>query len=189
MDGDESDATLQAFIIALGAGLQKLGWIEGQNIRIESRWAAGDFGRIRKYAAEFIAVPADVVLTGNTPVVQELQRQTQTIPIVFVALGDPVATGVVASLARPGGNATGFMNPQPSISGKWLELLKEIAPLVNRVTVLVNAGNIANASRLRAIQQSAPSLGVEVHRSTYAMLATSSARSRALLVSRMAASS
>ena len=162
MDGDESDATLQAFIIALGAGLQKLGWIEGQNIRIESRWAAGDFGRIRKYAAEFIAVPADVVLTGNTPVVQELQRQTQTIPIVFVALGDPVATGVVASLARPGGNATGFMNPQPSISGKWLELLKEIAPLVNRVTVLVNAGNIANASRLRAIQQSAPSLGVEV---------------------------
>ena len=125
--------------------------IEGQNIRIESRWAAGDFGRIRKYAAEFIAVPADVVLTGNTPVVQELQRQTQTIPIVFVALGDPVATGVVASLARPGRNATGFMNPQPSISGKWLELLKEIAPLVNRVTVLVNAGNIANASRLRAI--------------------------------------
>ena len=162
MDGDESDATLQAFIIALGAGLQKLGWIEGQNVRIESRWGAGDFGRIRKYAAEFIAVPADVVLTGNTPVVQELQRQTQTIPIVFVALGDPVATGVVASLARPGGNATGFMNPQPSISGKWLELLKEIAPLVNRVTVLVNAGNIANASRLRAIQQSAPSLGVEV---------------------------
>ena len=162
MDGDESDATLQAFIIALGAGLQKLGWIEGQNVRIESRWAAGDFGRIRKYAAEFIAVPADVVLTGNTPVVQELQRQTQTIPIVFVALGDPVATGVVASLARPGGNATGFMNPQPSISGKWLELLKEIAPLVNRVTVLVNAGNIANTSRLRAIQQSAPSLGVEV---------------------------
>ena len=162
MDGDESDATLQAFIIALGAGLQKLGWIEGRNVRIESRWAAGDFGRIRKYAAEFIAVPADVVLTGNTPVVQELQRQTQTIPIVFVALGDPVATGVVASLARPGGNATGFMNPQPSISGKWLELLKEIAPLVNRVTVLVNAGNIANASRLRAIQQSAPSLGVDV---------------------------
>jgi putative ABC transport system substrate-binding protein len=162
MDGDENDATLQAFIIALGAGLQKLGWIEGQNVRIESRWAAGDFGRIRKYAAEFIAVPADVVLTGNTPVVQELQRQTQTIPIVFVALGDPVATGVVASLARPGGNATGFMNPQPSISGKWLELLKEIAPLVNRVTVLVNAGNIANASRLRAIQQSAPSMGVEV---------------------------
>src|SRR3954452_20110031 len=104
MDGDESDATLQAFIIALGAGLQKLGWIEGQNIRIESRWAAGDFGRIRKNAAEFIAVPANVVLIVNTPVVQERQRQTQTIPIVFLALGDRVATGVAVSLAHPGGN-------------------------------------------------------------------------------------
>ena len=81
MDGDESDATLQAFIIALGAGLQKLGWIEGQNIRIESRWAAGDFGRIRKYAAEFIAVPADVVLTGNTPVVQDCSGRRRQFPL------------------------------------------------------------------------------------------------------------
>jgi ABC-type uncharacterized transport system substrate-binding protein len=162
MDGNESDAALQAFITELRAGLQKLGWIEGRNVRVDDRWAAGDLGRIRNYAAELIAMPADVVLTGNTPIVQELQRQTYTIPIVFVALGDPVATGVVASLARPGGNATGFMNPQPSISGKWLELLKEIAPVVNRVTVMVNSGNIANASRLRAIERSAPSLGVQV---------------------------
>jgi putative tryptophan/tyrosine transport system substrate-binding protein len=162
MDGAESDTTLQALIYALREGLRNLGWIEGGNIRIEDRWAAGDTGRMRKHAAELVAMPADVILTGNTPIVQELQRQTRTIPIVFVALGDPVATGVVASLARPGGNATGFMNPQPSISGKWLELLKEVAPGVNRVLVMVNAGNVANATRLRAIEHSAPSLGVQV---------------------------
>jgi putative ABC transport system substrate-binding protein len=162
MDGAESDMTLQAFVAALRAGLQKLGWIEGRNVRIEDRWAAGDSGRMRSYAGELVAMSPDVILTGNTPIVQELQRQTQTIPIVFVALGDPVATGVVASLARPGGNATGFMNPQPSISGKWLELLKEIAPGINHVLVMVNAGNVANASRLRAIESSALSLGVRV---------------------------
>jgi len=162
MDGAESDATLRAFIAALTAELQKLGWIEGRNVRIEDRWAAGDPGSMRNFAAELVAMRADVILTGNTPIVQELQRQTRTIPIVFVALGDPVATGVVVSLARPGGNATGFMNPQPSISGKWLELLKEIAPSINRVLVMVNAGNIANATRLRAIERSALSLGVQV---------------------------
>ena len=109
-----------------------------------------------------MAIGADVILTGNTPIVQELQRQTRTIPIVFVALGDPVATGVVASLARPGGNATGFMNPPPSVSEKWLELLKEIAPGINHVLVMINAGNIANASRLPAIEASALSMGVRV---------------------------
>jgi len=162
MDGADTDATAQSFISALRVGLQRQGWIEGRNMHVEDRWAGGDSGRVRDHAAELVAMPADVVLTGNTPVVQELQRRTRTIPIVFVALGDPVATGVVASLARPGGNATGFMNPQPSISGKWVELLKEIAPGIDRVTVMVNAGNIANASRLRAIERSAPSLGVRV---------------------------
>jgi ABC-type uncharacterized transport system substrate-binding protein len=160
MDGAESDPTPQAFIAALRAGLQKLGW-EDHNVRIEARWAAGDSARMRSYAAELVAIPAAVILTGNTPIVQELQRQTRTIPIVFVALGDPVATGVVASLARPGGNATGFMNPEPSVSAKWLELLKEIAPGINRVLVMVNVGNVANASRLDAIERSAPSLGVQ----------------------------
>jgi ABC-type uncharacterized transport system substrate-binding protein len=162
MDGAEIDATLRTYIAALTGGLQKLGWVEGRNLRIEDRWAAGDPGSIRNFAAELVAMRADVILTGNTPIVQELQRQTRTIPIVFVALGDPVATGVVASLARPGGNATGFMNPQPSISGKWLELLKEIAPTISRVLVMVNAGNVANATRLRAIEGSALSLGVQV---------------------------
>ena len=130
MDGTATDMTLQAYVAALRTGLQKLGWTAGQNLRIQDRWAESDSGRMRTYATELVTLGADVILTGNTPIVQELQRQTRTIPIVFVALGDPVATGVVASLARPGGNATGFMNPPPSVSGKWLELLKEIAPSI-----------------------------------------------------------
>jgi putative tryptophan/tyrosine transport system substrate-binding protein len=102
------------------------------------------------------------MIAESTPAVQELQKHTRTIPIVFVGLGDPVLTGVVASLAHPGGNATGFMNPEPSISGKWLELLKEIAPATTRVLVLLNANNVANLTRLRAIEASAPSLNVRV---------------------------
>ena len=102
------------------------------------------------------------MVAESTPAVQDLQRHTRTIPIVFVGLGDPVLTGVVASLAQPGGNATGLMNPEPSISGKWLELLKEIAPATTRVLVLLNANNVANLTRLHAIEASAPSLGVRV---------------------------
>jgi putative tryptophan/tyrosine transport system substrate-binding protein len=102
------------------------------------------------------------MIAESTPAVQELQKHTRTIPIVFVGLGDPVLTGVVASLAHPGGNATGFMNPEPSISGKWLELLKEIAPATTRVLVLLNANNVANLTWLRAIEASAPSLNVRV---------------------------
>jgi putative ABC transport system substrate-binding protein len=162
MDGTGTDMTLRAYVAALRTGLQKLGWIVGQNLRIQELWAESDSGRMRTYAAELVAIGADVILTGNTPIVQELQRQTRTIPIVFVALGDPVATGVVASLARPGGNATGFMNPPPSVSEKWLELLKEIAPGINHVLVMINAGNIANANRLPAIKTSALSMGVRV---------------------------
>jgi putative ABC transport system substrate-binding protein len=162
MDGTATDMTLQAYVAALRTGLQKLGWIAGQNLRIQDRWAESDPGRMRTHTAELVTLGADVILTGNTPIVQELQRQTRTIPIVFVALGDPVATGVVASLARPGGNATGFMNPPPSVSGKWLELLKEIAPGINHVLVMINAGNVANASRLRTIETSALSMGVKV---------------------------
>jgi putative ABC transport system substrate-binding protein len=162
MDGAADDQRLKALLAALRVGLRKLGWIEGQNLHIDDRWAEGDPSRIRTYAKELVAVRPDVLLTGNTVIVQELQQQTQTIPIVFVALGDPVATGVVASLARPGGNATGFMNPEPSVSGKWLELLKEIAPRINTVLVMVNAGNVANASRLHAIERTGLSSGIGV---------------------------
>jgi putative tryptophan/tyrosine transport system substrate-binding protein len=140
------------FISAFREELQKLGWSDGGNLRIERRASAG----------QLIAINPDVMIAESTPAVQELQKHTRTIPIVFVGLGDPVLTGVVASLAHPGGNATGFMNPEPSISGKWLELLKEIAPATTRVLVLLNANNVANLTWLRAIEASAPSLNVRV---------------------------
>jgi ABC-type uncharacterized transport system substrate-binding protein len=140
------------FVGAFREELQRLGWSDGHNLRIDMRVSS----------AELIAINPDVMVAENTPAVQDLQRHTRTIPIVFVGLGDPVLTGVVASLARPGGNATGFMNPEPSISGKWLELLKEIAPATTRVLVLLNANNVANLTRLRAIEASAPSLNVRV---------------------------
>ena len=143
---------LVAFVGAFREELHKLGWSDGRNLRIERRASA----------AELIAINPDVMVAENTPAVQELQRQTRAIPIVFVGLGDPLLTGVVASLAHPGGNATGFMNPEPSISGKWVELLKEIAPGTARVLVLLNANNAANLTRLHAIEASAPSLNVRV---------------------------
>jgi putative ABC transport system substrate-binding protein len=160
--GVETDPMLESFIAALREGLQKLGWIERVNFQIEVRFSAGDSKRIRTDVAELVAMNPDAIVSDNTPVVQELQRRTRTIPIVFVSLADPIDTGVVASLARPGGNTTGFMNPEPAISGKWLELLKEIAPSINHVLVMVNAGNAGNAARLRVIEALAPSIGVRV---------------------------
>jgi putative ABC transport system substrate-binding protein len=160
--GVDNDPMLQSFVAAFRGELRKFGWTESGNIRIEARFTAGDSERMRAYAAELVAMNPDSILSDNTPIVQELQRRTRTIPIVFVSLADPVDTGIVASLARPGGNTTGFMNPEPAMSGKWLELLKEIAPSLNRVLVMVNAGNVGNAARLRVIEAAAPSLGVRV---------------------------
>jgi putative ABC transport system substrate-binding protein len=140
------------FMGAFREALQKLGWIDGRNLQIDRRTSA----------AEILALNPDILLAENTPSVQDLKKRTQAIPIVFVGLGDPVVTGVVASLAHPGGNATGFMNPEPSISGKWVELLKEIAPPTTRILVLLNADNVANLSRLRAIEASAPLFGVRI---------------------------
>jgi putative tryptophan/tyrosine transport system substrate-binding protein len=160
--GVETDPMLQSFIGAFREGLQKLGRIERVNFQIEARFSAGDSERIRTDAAELVAMNPDAIVSDNTPIVQELQRRTRTIPIVFVSLADPIDTGVVASLAHPGGNTTGFMNPEPAISGKWLELLKEIAPSINHVLVMVNAGNAGNAARLRVIEALAPSIGVRV---------------------------
>jgi ABC-type uncharacterized transport system substrate-binding protein len=140
------------FMGAFREQLRKLGWAEGHNLRIDRRTSA----------AELLSLDPDILLSESTPLVQELKRHTRMIPIVFIGLGDPVVTGVVASLAHPGANATGFMNPEPSISSKWLELLKEIAPATSRVMVMLNADNAANLSRLRVIEASAPSFGVRV---------------------------
>jgi putative ABC transport system substrate-binding protein len=157
----ENDPVTQIQLAALVRGLRDLGWIEGRNIRIEFRGVTGGgIDHIRAAVAELVASNPDVVHASNTQIVQELKRQTRTIPIVFANIGDPVDTGVVASLAHPGGNATGFQNIEPAIGGKWLELLKEVAPEVSRVLVMANWGNDANQSALQVIEASAPSFGV-----------------------------
>jgi ABC-type uncharacterized transport system substrate-binding protein len=160
--GVENDPMVTSFVAAFRGQLQKLGWIERVNFQIETRFSEGNSERMRESAAELVAMNPGAIVSDNTPVVQELQRRTRTIPIVFVSLADPVDTGVVTSLARPGGNTTGFMNPEPGMSGKWLELLKEIAPGLNQVLVMVNVGNAGNAARLRVIEALAPSMGVRV---------------------------
>src|SRR5947207_2310116 len=117
-------------------GLQQLGWTDGRNVRIDARWAAGSADNFRKYAAELVALAPDAILATSTQAVLALQQATHTVPIVFVQVIDPVAAGMVASLARPGGNTTGFTVFEYGMSGKWVELLKEIAPGVRRVAVL-----------------------------------------------------
>ena len=121
---------------AFTQGLQNLGWTEGGNVQIEARWGGADADRTRQYAAELVALKPDVILASPSPSVTELQRITRTTPIVFANLIHPVGAGFVASLARPGGNTTGFSAFEYSLSGKWLELLKELAPNVTRVAVL-----------------------------------------------------
>ena len=152
----EGEARIAAFVQAL----QRLGWSDGRNLRIDHRWAAGDAGRFKGYAEELLALAPDVILAAATPSVQALQRATRTVPIVFAIVADPVGAGFVDSLARPGGNATGFTPFEYGISGKWLELLKEIAPRVTRVAVLRDL--TIGLGQLGAIQSVAPSLGVQV---------------------------
>jgi putative ABC transport system substrate-binding protein len=152
----------QARISALRQALEQLGWTDRRNVQIEIRWAAGDADRYRKFAAELTALVPDVILATGTPAVEALQRATRTIPIVFVAVVDPVGAGLVANLARPGGNTTGFSLYEYGQSGKSLELLKQIAPPVTRVAVLRDSANPAEIGQLAAIQTAAPSLGVEL---------------------------
>jgi putative ABC transport system substrate-binding protein len=162
-----NDPEAQARLAALARGLRDLGWTEGRNLRIEYRGiVGGGIDRVRAAIAEVLASNPDLVHANNTAILQELQRQTRSIPIVFADVVDPVETGVVASLARPGGNATGFMNNESALAGKWLELLKEVAPGVNRVLVLVNSGSDANLIELRAIEAAAASFGVQVSSGT-----------------------
>jgi ABC-type uncharacterized transport system substrate-binding protein len=148
-------------IAALLLGLQQLGWTDGRNVRIDYRWGAGDAERIRKSVAELVALAPDVILAHGTSLVGPLQQATRTVPIVFVNVADPVGAGLVDSLARPGGNATGFTSFEYGIAGKWLELLKEVAPQVTRTAILRDA-TIAGGGQLGAIQSVAPSFGVEL---------------------------
>ncbi len=157
-DDPESQARLTAFL----QGLQELGWTDGRNVRIDTRWAAGDADRFRRYAAELVALAPDVILAAGSPSVSALQQATRTVPIVFASVIDPVGGGFIASLARPGGNTTGFTVSEYGISAKWLELLKEIAPGVTRATVLRDSALTVAVGQFAAMQSVAPSFGVEL---------------------------
>jgi putative tryptophan/tyrosine transport system substrate-binding protein len=156
------DSLSMARIAAFHQGLQQLGWTVGQNVQIEYRWGSGDANRYRRYAAELIELMPDVILVSGSTNVGPLLELTKTVPIVFVQVTDPVGAGLVDSLARPGGNATGFANIEYGISAKWLELLKEIAPHVTRVGVLRDATIASGIGQFAAIQSAAPSLKMEV---------------------------
>jgi putative ABC transport system substrate-binding protein len=160
--GTADDAGFQARMGAFHQGLALLGWSIGHNVRIDIRWGAGDAERSRKYAAELAALAPDVILCGGDSTVAPLLQATRTVPIVFATTADPVAAGFVDALARPGGNATGFTNMEYGLSGKWLELLKEIAPDVTRVAVLRDPAQPSGTGQFGAIQAVAPSLKVEV---------------------------
>jgi putative ABC transport system substrate-binding protein len=167
----------QGGVAAFQQVLQQLGWSDGRNVRIDTRWGANDIDLDRKYAAELVALAPDVILASSTPSVTALQHVTRTLPIVFVQVSDPVGAGVVDTLARPGGNTTGFMNFEYSLSGKWLELLKQIAPSVTRVAILRDPANPAGIGQFSSMQAAAQSLGVEV-RSLRATLPRSNVPSR-----------
>ena len=157
-DDPEASKEITAFL----GGLKELGWTLGGNLQIEYRWGAGDGNLYRKYAPELVALVPDALLTAGGTAVGALQQATRTIPIVFVEASDPVNRGLVASLARPGGNTTGFTQAEFNIGGKWLGLLKQIAPNVSRGAVIRDPSETSGIGIFAAIQAMAPSLGVEV---------------------------
>ena len=151
----------QPLLAVLLQELRRLGWVDGETARIDIRWGAGDTERIGKSIAELLALRPDVIVTTSTPPTSMFRDATRTIPIVFGSIVDPVGSGIVESLAQPGGNVTGFTNYEYSIGPKWLELLKEIAPAVTRVGILRDPTNVAEIGMLGAIETAGPQLGVE----------------------------
>jgi putative ABC transport system substrate-binding protein len=160
--GAENDRARQADLGALRESLARLGWIEGRNLRIDLRFAADDPDRTRAYAAELVGLAPDVIVTGGGPPTRAVQQQTQTIPIVFASGADAVAIGLVRNIARPEGNITGFSNREPSIAGKWLELLKEAAPRVTRVAIIFNPELVVTGPfYISSIEAAASALGIQ----------------------------
>src|SRR5215469_10503207 len=157
-DDPEGQARVAAFL----QGLQETGWVVGRNAQIDIRWGMGDPERIRKNVTELVALRPDAIFATTFPTVVALQQATRTVPIVFAGLFDPVGAGLVTSLARPGGNTTGFASFEYSLSIKWLELLKQVAPRVTRVAVLRDSLTPVGIGQLAAIQGVAPSFGVEL---------------------------
>jgi putative ABC transport system substrate-binding protein len=158
----ESDQEGQSSLAAFREGLRKLGWMEGRNSEIDIRWAAADVELMKRFAKELVTLQPDLILTSSTPATAAMLQQTRTIPIIFVLVADPVGSGFVASLPRPGGNATGFTPIVGSLGGKWVELLKEIAPRVARVTLLFNPPTATFVEGyLNPFKAAAASLGAE----------------------------
>jgi putative ABC transport system substrate-binding protein len=158
----ESDSESQVRIAALRESLEKLGWTEVRNLHVDYRWDVGNPERARTVAKELVASAPDLIMPSTTQMLAAVQAETRSIPTVFVNVSDPVGTGLVASLAHPGGNITGFTNFEYATGGKWLEILKEIAPAVTRVAVIANLKNPNTALYLRTIEPAAPVLGLEL---------------------------
>jgi putative ABC transport system substrate-binding protein len=153
---------IQNRISAFQRGLHELGWTDGRNLRIDYRWGGGNADRIRSSAAELVALAPDVIFAAASPAVGPLLEATRTVPIVFAAVADPVGAGYVDSLARPGGNVTGFLLFEYGIAGKWLELLKQIAPVLTRAAVMRDPNTSSGIGQWAVIQAIAPSIGVEL---------------------------
>jgi putative tryptophan/tyrosine transport system substrate-binding protein len=157
-DDPQAAPRIAAFAQALG----ELGWAVGRNVQLDYRWGAGDIERYRKYAAELIALAPDVVMGVGVLIAQSLLQASRSVPIVFVSVTDPVNAGIVQTLARPGGNATGFLTLEYGMSTKWLELLKDVSPRLSRVGVMRNPINPSGAGQLGALQAAAPAFAVEM---------------------------
>jgi len=162
MNGTATDTTLQSYLAAFAQGLRQLGWIEGQNLRIDTRWSAGDAALARIYAAQLIGLTPEVILASSTTNLMVIQQATSTVPVVFIQVSDPVAQGFVTNVTRPGGNLTGFSMYEFAIGNKWLDLLKEIAPGLARAGVMFNPDTSPQSKFfMQSIEAAAPSLGVQ----------------------------
>jgi putative ABC transport system substrate-binding protein len=162
MPGAADNSEYQDRNAAFLQALAEKGWVVGRNTRLDYRWGAGQIESYRAFAEELVALAPDVIVGSGTATVRALQQATRSVPIVFANITDPVGNGLVASLARPGGNVTGLMSQEMGFSGKWLELLKEVAPRVTRVTVLRDSAIASQVGLLGAMQSAAPALGVEL---------------------------
>jgi putative tryptophan/tyrosine transport system substrate-binding protein len=160
MTGDENDPLRKTYVSAFTQALEDSGWTDGRNVRMDLRWGGDDINRIRAFAQELVGSQPDIILTNGTPATAALQRETRTIPIVFAAVGDPVASNIVARLDRPGGNVTGFATVEATLGGKWLELLSEIAPGLKRVAIIFNPDMATALPFMPSLETAARSLKV-----------------------------
>jgi putative ABC transport system substrate-binding protein len=159
--GDENDPVRKTYFSAFTQALAGLGWTDGRNVRMDFRWGGGDINRMRALAQEFVGSQPNIVLATSTPATAALQRETRTIPIVFTTASDPVASGIVPRLDRPGGNITGFAGWEPKMEGKWLELLSEIAPGLKRAAIRFNPDTVTASAYMPTFEMAARSLKVE----------------------------